>query len=917
MISHAQFLNESIAEKKYPLPTSLRARDVAAISCDMVKDVYRSVDLCRQAQRIQRRKAEGEIKVANMEGDVMDDSQDPDWSSEEETATPESSDSEVEVHLGSPKRMSVDEGIQLRQDLPRTKSDDDDEEELPSPEPAAGPSSGRKTKPQTSCLVPGCRGYSGPNLMWHLTEVHIWKGKLTADDMQRMFILATADYRKFGAIRHSGKKKKQEAKKKVKRRRRWCSSQRYKNYLQMTRHYQGSDEEIESWRPSPSSTPFASPACSGTSWHSNEEAIGCIGLIYVCSPTPYTPNELHVIPLKSCRKDLTHYLTNLGVSGSRGFGIQINKADVILNRTGLHSLSEEDKEKITVCPKHRYELTTHYQKLKSSRSHPSHRGEAKKLKNPCWVNKQVSEEIYQEFQVSVPVGFVLCNTCQKGHSTRFKVEDGTSKCEDELKDEVENTGKEGSDLTKKESLVNECSGFKSTVLAFEDNINFSYPASSEFECTLNSTVTRLKEEDEEISFWDIAYGTKELKLDSGEKIPILNVIRTMVPSRIIKQYISYCQETEFNPASERTYRIIGVYAASRQKSLQGLDYFLTEGAQAFESVEHVIMVLEEGGATSIWGKEAKAIIREAKRYLKTNFKSHVGPKERCVDNCTGFSLNNPHIAFTQRCNHIHDMSCPSCSQQDEVLSNVMSMINSPKLTLTDEEHILVTIKQEHPNVEMAYLKSDNAVCYHNASLILSLKSIGERAGITVQRYDFSDPQSGKDVCDRKIALMKGHMQRWVNEKHEVVTAIDMKEALESYGGVRGCRITVAEVDVAKAAKTKECKGISPLFNFELLSSGIRAWKAYGVGEATQRQQKAPGEPLVEQDEVISEEDLQVWETERQLQELQTAVNEEVNLKHPIEYNGHDICGLTKRGMLKSKFKLPQLKEICTLFGIEI
>lgn len=67
---------------------------------------------------------------------------------------------------------------------------------------------------------------------------------------------------------------------------------------------------------------------------------------------------------------------------------------------------------------------------------------------------------------------------------------------------------------------------------------------------------------------DVAYGTKESKLDSGEKITILNVIRTMVPSRIIKQYISYCQETEFNSASERTlYRIIDVCAASRQKSL--------------------------------------------------------------------------------------------------------------------------------------------------------------------------------------------------------------------------------------------------------------------------------------------------------------------------------------------------------------
>ena len=358
---------------------------------------------------------------------------------------------------------------------------------------------------------------------------------------------------------------------------------------------------------------------------------------------------------------------------------------------------------------------------------------------------------------------------------------------------MENTGKEDSDLTKKESPANECSGFNSTELAFEANLNLSYSASSEFECTLNSTVTDLKEEDEEISFWvdkeqhqqekravlnealahisdgrvspiastlnsnwesisstqkayylrkvgqvltevlttitpeqeekvlealrrsldptlakkgnesgacavkeevtanqlsillgvyheaenrqtrlqilsmfakhfskkelremipglskwqmdqarhhateegpgqpvvsepikrtrldpvktnhfvsfiasanfiqDVAYGTKELKLDSGEKITIPNVIRMMVPSRIIKQYISYCQETEFIPASERTlYRILDVCAASRQKSLQGLDYFLTEGAQAFESVERVIMMLEEGGATSI------------------------------------------------------------------------------------------------------------------------------------------------------------------------------------------------------------------------------------------------------------------------------------------------------------------------------
>ena len=125
----------------------------------------------------------------------------------------------------------------------------------------------------------------------------------------------------------------------------------------------------------------------------------------VCGPTPYAPNELHVIPLKSCRKDLTDYLTNLGVSGSRGIGTRINEADVILNFAGLHSLSEDYR-----MSKARYELTTHYQKLKSSCSHPSHKGEVKKLKNPCRVNKKVSEEIYQEFQVSVPIGSGKCNT---------------------------------------------------------------------------------------------------------------------------------------------------------------------------------------------------------------------------------------------------------------------------------------------------------------------------------------------------------------------------------------------------------------------------------------------------------------------------------------------------------------------------
>ena len=59
-------------------------------------------------------------------------------------------------------------------------------------------------------------------------------------------------------------------------------------------------------------------------------------------------------------------------------------------------------------------------------------------------------------------------------------------------------------------------------------------------------------------------------------------------------------------------------------------------------------------------------------------------------------------------------------------------------------------------------------------------------GVRPVRYDFSEPQAGKDICDRKTAAMKAHIKRGVNERHDVVTAEDMKAALESHGGIKGC-----------------------------------------------------------------------------------------------------------------------------------
>jgi len=63
---------------------------------------------------------------------------------------------------------------------------------------------------------------------------------------------------------------------------------------------------------------------------------------------------------------------------------------------------------------------------------------------------------------------------------------------------------------------------------------------------------------------DVAFGTKTLKLDSGERIVIPAVIRTVIPSRIISQYLEYCDDQDFEPASEHSlYRMIEVSSRSR------------------------------------------------------------------------------------------------------------------------------------------------------------------------------------------------------------------------------------------------------------------------------------------------------------------------------------------------------------------
>lgn len=71
------------------------------------------------------------------------------------------------------------------------------------------------------------------------------------------------------------------------------------------------------------------------------------------------------------------------------------------------------------------------------------------------------------------------------------------------------------------------------------------------------------------------------------------------------------------------------------------------------------------------------------------------------------------------------------------------------------EHLLTHLKAKHSSLESVYFRSDEAGCYHNNLLVAAVRDIGERIGIAVKNYDFSEPQKWKGHMRQDSLPAKG------------------------------------------------------------------------------------------------------------------------------------------------------------------
>ena len=156
------------------------------------------------------------------------------------------------------------------------------------------------------------------------------------------------------------------------------------------------------------------------------------------------------------------------------------------------------------------------------------------------------------------------------------------------------------------------------------------------------------------------------------------------------------------------------------------------------------------------------------------------------------------------------------------------------------QHIIQTLKLEHPEIERVFLRQDNAGCYHSASTIAACTRIEASTGVKIEGLDFSDPQEGKGAADRMAAATKSQIRMFINEGNDVTNAQQMKDALLLHSGIEGVRVDLDSLEESVIVELPKIVGISKLNNFRFTGGKLTTWRAYAVGRGKLLELTTPG-----------------------------------------------------------------------------
>ena len=141
-----------------------------------------------------------------------------------------------------------------------------------------------------------------------------------------------------------------------------------------------------------------------------------------------------------------------------------------------------------------------------------------------------------------------------------------------------------------------------------------------------------------------------------------------------------------------------------------------------------------------------------------------------------------HISYVIRRERSSSLSVTSkdCVYEHHTFAHVYNTcVQNGRTVVSIVSDLFRRLKKEDRTIQKAYVRCDNAGCYHGAQTLLSVKKIQEETGIQVCRFDFSEPQAGKGPCDRMAAIIKAAIRRYVNEHHDCTTSGEFVSAAKT------------------------------------------------------------------------------------------------------------------------------------------
>ena len=133
-----------------------------------------------------------------------------------------------------------------------------------------------------------------------------------------------------------------------------------------------------------------------------------------CGAAYFAVDDATIIPLQSCTDDITGHLRFIRIAEKTS---KLSEWELILNRAGHFKHDDQERTKLTICPKHRSDLGRNWSGARQNQcKYPGHTGKKRTYKDMRRANQSMSEQVFEQYKATFPIGsgklliFYFCKT---------------------------------------------------------------------------------------------------------------------------------------------------------------------------------------------------------------------------------------------------------------------------------------------------------------------------------------------------------------------------------------------------------------------------------------------------------------------------------------------------------------------------